>query len=106
MKVFNKLSVFVGAIAISVLSLISCNNAVTVNTDAQAKEVSNKVKVAVFNGNGAGSTSVIETIEALKIDTGIIPSEISAAEIQLGKLDEFDVIIFPGGSATKELNNL
>lgn len=66
----------------------------------------NKLKVAVFKGNGAGAVSVIETIEALRIDTGIWAVPISAAEIQNGELDKFDAIIIPGGSGSKQLNNL
>lgn len=64
------------------------------------------IKVAVFEGNGAGSISVVETIEALKIDNGIYAEPISAAEIQSGKLEQFDAFIFPGGSGSKQLNNL
>lgn len=65
-----------------------------------------KIVVGVFNGNGAGSVCVIETIEALKIDKDIHPLIISAKDIQNGKLDDLDVLIFPGGSGSKQLNNL
>lgn len=106
MKILNKIGLFVGVLALSVSTLTSCNNTEASNKPTEEKEVNNKIKVAVFNGNGAGAISVIETIEALKIDTGIEPLEISAAEIQQGKLSEIDVIIFPGGSGSKELNNL
>jgi len=66
----------------------------------------NKIVVGVFNGNGAGAISVVETIEALKIDKDISPLQISASDIQSGKLDDIDAIIFPGGSGSKQLNNL
>ncbi len=69
-------------------------------------EEDSKIKVGVFKGNGAGAVSVIETIEALKIDTGIWAVPISAAEIQNGALENFDAIIIPGGSGSKQLNNL
>ncbi len=65
-----------------------------------------KLKVGVFNGNGASPICVIETIEALKIDAGIEPREVSAADIINKVLDSLDVLIFPGGSASKEYNNL
>jgi glutamine amidotransferase PdxT len=65
-----------------------------------------KIRVGVYNGSGAGEISVIETIEALKIDSGIIPSEISAADIMSGKLDDIDAIIFPGGSGSHQLNSM
>ncbi len=105
MELLKKLSVFVAVLVMSVTSLTSCSNTV-VNNNTEKTEANSKVKVAVFNGDGAGSVSVIETIEALKIDTGIEPLEISASDIQQGKLSEIDVIIFPGGSGSKELNNL
>jgi len=70
------------------------------------KQTTSKVKVAVFKGNGASATCVLETFEALKIDTGISPEKITAAEIIEGKLSNFDAIIFPGGSGSKELDNL
>ncbi len=85
----------------------SCNN-----KQADSKQIIDKPKpkydltVGVFNGDGAGSVSVIETLEALKIDPKIKPVEISASEIMQGGLNNIDVIIFPGGSGSKELNNL
>lgn len=91
-------------ISFSVLTLSSCNNSVASNSEVAKQK--KKVTVAVFNGHGAGSISVIETIEALKIDTGINPIEISALDIQQGKLKGVDVVVFPGGSGSKELNNL
>jgi len=86
------------------LFLISCQN--TEEKKADSVESSKKINVAVFKGNGAGSISVIETIEALKIDQGINAVAISAAQIQKGELSNFDALIFPGGSGSKELNNL
>ena len=64
------------------------------------------IKVGVFNGNGASAVCVLETIEALKIDKGIDGKEISPSEICSDELSKFDVIIFPGGSGSKELNSL
>ncbi len=75
------------------------------HSDAE-KTKNEKIKVGVFNGFGAGEISVVETIEALKIDPEIDPVEISAIEILDGKLDDLDVLIFPGGSGSKQLNNL
>jgi len=88
-----------------VMFVVGCSN----DKNAEPAEKSKKseiIKAAVFKGNGAGAVSVIETLEALKIDTGISAEAISAAEIQQGRLSGFDVIIFPGGSGSKELNNL
>ncbi len=65
-----------------------------------------KIQVGVFDGNGASPVCVVETMEALKIDKGIYPHKISAVDIMNGALDKLDVLIFPGGSASKEYNNL
>ena len=85
-----------------VFGLLSCQNNMPIDQDAK----SGKLKVAVFAGNGASPTCVIETFEALRIDTGIFPSIIKSAGIISGKLKDIDVIIFPGGSGSKELTNL
>jgi hypothetical protein len=69
-------------------------------------EENTKLKVAIFNGLGASETCISETYEALKIDTGIITNYISASEINLGKIQQYDVVIFPGGSASNQLNNI
>jgi len=66
----------------------------------------NLLKVAVFNGNGASPVCVLETMEALKIDSGIYAREITAYDIMNGQLDDVDVLVFPGGSGSKEYNNL
>ena len=73
---------------------------------AQKRTESKKIQVGVFNGNGASPVCVIETMEALKIDDGIYPHEVSATDIMNGVLNKLDVLVFPGGSASKEYNNL
>jgi len=70
------------------------------------EEKNDKIKIGVFNGNGAGAVSVVETIEALKIDPDIKAFPISPVDIAQGKLKEIDAIIFPGGSGSKQLNSL
>jgi glutamine amidotransferase-like uncharacterized protein len=84
-----------------ILSFTKCTN-----TNKDTAKPENKINIAVFEGNGAGVVSVIETIEALRIDTGINAKAISAAGIQNGDLHNFDAIIIPGGSGSKQLNNL
>ncbi len=73
---------------------------------AQKNIPQHKIRVGVFNGNGASPVCVIETMEALKIDKGIFPVEITAYDIMNNALDKLDVLIFPGGSGSKEYNNL
>lgn len=105
MKIFNTIITLTVAAILGILT--SCNSTIAgEGNESHIHDENERLKVAVFNGNGAGAVSVIETIEALKIDTGIEPLEISAAGIQQGKLSEIDVVIFPGGSGSKELNNL
>ncbi len=93
--------IFLSIIIIS-LFLYSCENQEVEKTE----KISSKIIVGVFNGNGASQICVIESIEALKIDTGITGIEISASDIMSGKLDSIDVLIFPGGSGSKELSNM
>lgn len=58
--------------------------------------------VGVYDGSGASATCVLETTEALKIDTEINPISISPTDIMTGALNDIDVLIFPGGSGSKE----
>ena len=96
----NKIINFASIILIFLL--FSCNeNVFYVNSHEQQK-----IKVGVFSGNGASSVCIIETLEALKIDTGITGMPISPVGIMNGKLDSIDVLIFPGGSGSKEFNSL
>jgi hypothetical protein len=62
--------------------------------------------VGVFNGSGASPECVVETYEALRIDREIRPSYVSAADISLGRLKDLDVVVFPGGSGSREYNSL
>ncbi len=86
------------------MSFFSCKTESDVEIDVQNKP--NNIIVGVFNGNGASTVCVLETLEALKIDKGINGVEISASDISSDKIKEFDAIIFPGGSGSKEVNNL
>jgi len=84
----------------------SCNTEIKPKAELMGNKSTRKIQVGVFDGNGAGAISVIETIEALRIDTGINAFAISASDIQKGELKTLDVLIFPRGSGSKELNNL
>ncbi len=84
-------------------SFISCDNQEKKQIEAKSTDV---IVVGVFDGSGAGAISVIETIEALKIDREINAFPISASDIMQGKLKEIDALVFPGGSGSKQLNNL
>jgi len=79
--------------------LLSCSS-------EKQNTITEKISVRVFNGNGASKVCVTETIEALKLDAEIDAQQITAAQIMDEALSETDVLIFPGGSGSKEFNNL
>lgn len=91
-------------VTVIVFVIFSCNKNNTIKKQNITKV--NKINVGVFNGNGASAVCVIETQEALKIDKEIEVSEISPSDILSDKINDYDVIIFPGGSGSKELNSL
>jgi hypothetical protein len=64
------------------------------------------VRAGVYMGDGASMACVVETFEALRIDQGIIPSLVSPTDIYTGGLDYLDVIVFPGGSGSRQNNSL
>ncbi|MCK5638941.1 MAG: hypothetical protein KAH67_09525, partial [Flavobacteriaceae bacterium] len=84
-----------------IFSLFACQNVENKNVEKQDDVVDYKLNVAVFKGDGAGVISVIETLEALRIDSGINAIALTAKEIQNGSLDNFDALIIPGGSGSK-----
>ncbi len=88
------------------MSFFSCKTKDKAKNEIQDNNKDEQITVGVFNGNGSSTVCVIETIEALKIDKGINGKEISPAEICSDEISNFDVIIFPGGSGSKELNSL
>ncbi|MFK5957877.1 MAG: BPL-N domain-containing protein [Lutibacter sp.] len=94
----------ISVMIVIMLSLFACQNEKKSNN--KSYENLEKLKIAVFSGDGAGAVSVIETIEALKIDKGIEAMALSASEIQEGTLSKFDALIFPGGSGSKQLLSL
>ncbi|MCH4896916.1 biofilm PGA synthesis protein PgaB [Marinilabiliaceae bacterium JC040] len=65
-----------------------------------------EIKVGVFNRNGDSPWCIEDAVEACKIDPAIKVKVISAAEIMNGSLDDYDVILFPGGGGTSETNSL
>lgn len=87
---------------IGLLFLASMFSCATSGSTVKAK----KVNVGVYSGAGAGEISVIETLEALKIDSRIIAFPITASDINSGKLSKIDALIFPGGSGSKQLKDL
>jgi glutamine amidotransferase-like uncharacterized protein len=91
------------SVIISSLFFFGCNQAHEGdNNDLKP----NKIRVGVYSGSGASAVCILETLEALKVDSGICGKRISPVDIQSGILDSMDVLIFPGGSGSKEFNSL
>jgi hypothetical protein len=64
------------------------------------------IRVGVFADFGASEICVQEALAALEIDPEIVPGRISGLEIAQGKLKEFDAVVFPGGSGSRQSNSL
>lgn len=65
-----------------------------------------RINVGVYNGFGASAGCITDTLESLKIDPAIIPLEISAADILKGGLNKLDVLVIPGGSGSRQTQNM
>jgi hypothetical protein len=64
------------------------------------------IRAGVYIGDGASMACVLETFEALRIDPEIVPSLVSPTDIYTGRLDELDVLVFPGGSGSRQNNSM
>ncbi len=64
------------------------------------------IVAGVYCGQGASELCVIETVEALRIDPGIKVLTVDPKEIVSGILDGIDVIVFPGGSGSRQSNSI
>jgi len=64
------------------------------------------IKVGVFNINGDSPWCISDAVEALRIDPEMDVDIISAAKIMSNQIDDYDVILFPGGSGSSETGSL
>ena len=64
------------------------------------------LKVGVYADSGASPVCVTETMAALEIDPGIVPVALKAVDLMMGVLDQLDVIVFPGGSGSKQASSM
>jgi len=64
------------------------------------------LKVGVYADGGASPVCVTETMAALEIDPGIVPIALTAVDLMLGVLDRLDVMVFPGGSGSKQASSM
>ncbi len=72
-----------------------------VNTMTAATEAS-RTRVAVYDAGGTGGKGVENLERILESKPTFILHHVGPADIQAGVLDQFDVVIFPGGSGSKE----
>ncbi|MFA8298873.1 MAG: BPL-N domain-containing protein [Hyphomicrobiales bacterium] len=106
MKKNNVYVLLLSFIAFFMMSCSTKNEKVQGEPDVKSFDTSGKIKVGVFNRNGDSPICIVDAVEALKIDKDIIPQVISAADIMSDKLDQLDVVLFPGGGGKSETNSL
>src|SRR4029453_8938503 len=68
--------------------------------DAQPANI-NSIRVAVFHDSGV-SEKISVLLSLLKTFPELTVTEVKAEDIRGGKLTKFDVVLFPGGSGSKE----
>jgi predicted deacylase/putative intracellular protease/amidase len=61
-----------------------------------------QVRVAVYDAGGTGGKGVENLERVLESGPEFILHHVGPADIQAGVLDQFDVVVFPGGSGSKE----
>ncbi len=71
------------------------------NSDTKALEAG-PLRVGVYADDGASPVCVTETMAALEIDKEILPVTVQAVDLMTGVLDDLDVLVYPGGSGSKQ----
>jgi len=74
----------------------SCVNVMTPEAEGS------QVEVAIYDGGGTGGSGVANVERILGMKSTFIVHRVGPADIQSGVLKQFDVVIFPGGSGSKE----
>ncbi len=80
---------------LTLLAAVSCTN---VDND--------KIRVAVFQGDGGSATCIRETVAALTVDNEMEVSIVTSTDISNGALSGLDAIIIPGGGGSRQYLNL
>ncbi|MEG2848846.1 MAG: biofilm PGA synthesis protein PgaB, partial [Bacteroidales bacterium] len=65
-----------------------------------------KITVGVFDGYGGAKSCILETIAAIKLDSGMNVRSITTSDIANNVLDSINAIIIPGGSGKSQYLNL
>ncbi|MEG0517838.1 MAG: BPL-N domain-containing protein [Bacteroidales bacterium] len=84
------------------LCVVSCAQ----KNSSEQNNLSDKIKVGVFEGDGGAQSCIWETVAAVKLDTGMIVRTITTSDIANNVLDSLDAIIVPGGSGSAQYLNL
>jgi putative intracellular protease/amidase len=73
--------------------------------DAPAHHGSATVRVGVYRDSGV-SPKVTVLLDLLKTYDEMLVAELTGEEVRAGQLDQFDVVLFPGGSGSGEAKSL
>ena len=65
-----------------------------------------KIKVAVFQGDGGAATCIRETVAALSLDEDMEVRIVHSSDIASGVLDSLDAIVIPGGGGSRQYLSL
>ena len=65
-----------------------------------------KIKVAVFQGDGGAVTCIRETVAALSLDEDMEVRIVHSSDIAAGVLDSLDAIVIPGGGGSRQYLSL
>ncbi len=103
-RIMIKSAKFVLVLVTVLMFSIGCTPKKTEEKQTTVKE--DKIKVGIFNRNGDSPFCIIDAEEALRIDQGIESEVIGAAVIMSERINEFDVLLFPGGGGKSETNSL
>ena len=85
-----------------------CALAVSSCKRVEKKQTQNNetIRVGVFDKNGDSPWCITDALEALHIDPNMKAEVVRASQIMSGELDDFDAIVFPGGSGRGETQSL
>ncbi len=74
--------------------------------EAQENNDAFRLRAAVYRGSGASDTCANATLEILNASQDCEAAYVSSEKIQNGALKDFDVVFFPGGSASEQRKSL
>ena len=89
----------------SCLMAVGLTSFLATATEAQENDAA-RLRAAVYRGPGASDTCANATLEILNASQDWEAAYVSSEEIQKGALEDFDVVFFPGGSASAQRKSL